>query len=313
MTVLYYSEREGGERPRDNNEISRAAWGGVQALISSRIKDGSFGSGFPDTCEDYNSVSIGTDADALQKAMQAEIPDLQGDPSQDTSDSWGISMTPSPWQLAPEDMPRTPAVLDMIEFCWRHISKPVSRDYHSFFKHDHLHFDDQSVRRGRREFREDINRIFRRNGIAYELTGEGNIERLVPPVLQELVTAHFQTGDSELDQMLETARRKFLDPHVETRREALGSLWGAWERLKTLGEGQNKRAQITALLDATAGSPAPKFREALEREARELTWIGNSLQIRHSETNQEKITKDEHIDYLFYRLLSLIRLILQFL
>ena len=73
----------------------------------------------------------------------------------------------------------------------------------------------------------------------------------------------------------------------------------------------DKKAQVTALLDVTAGSSSPKFREALEREAGELTWIGNNLQIRHSETSQERLAETEHVDHLFHRLLALIQAILR--
>ena len=65
------------------------------------------------------------------------------------------------------------------------------------------------------------------------------------------------------------------------------------------------------MLDATSGSESPKFREALEEEARALTDIGNDLTIRHSETDREQLAKSEHVDYLFYRLYSLIHLILR--
>ena len=99
--------------------------------------------------------------------------------------------------------------------------------------------------------------------------------------------------------MLETARRKFLDPDAATRRESLEALWDSWERLKTLVGGPNKKTQVASLLDSTAGSSSPGFRKALEQEARELTWIGNNLQIRHSETRQERLSKGEHVDYLF--------------
>ena len=126
-----------------------------------------------------------------------------------------------------------------------------------------------------------------------------------------LVESDFDTGDAELNRLLSTAQRKFLDPRPETRREALESLWDAWERLKTLDGQGDKKAQARAMLDNAAGSSSPKFRDALDREATELTGIGNSLRIRHSETNQEMLTTSEHVDYLFYRLFSLIQLILK--
>ena len=65
------------------------------------------------------------------------------------------------------------------------------------------------------------------------------------------------------------------------------------------------------MLDAAAGSRSPRFREDLEKEAQALTDIGNKLRIRHSETDREQLAKSEHVDYLFYRLYSLIHLILR--
>lgn len=290
--MKYFSEREEGEQPRQNEEIVEGPWGGVQALVRARIEDGSFGASYPETCID-GAGPVGTDYSALWQAMRAEIPTLPE----------------RPWYGLSEEPPRTLDILDMIEFCWRCIGKPVHCGYHDFFKHYHLRFE---VEEGRDEFCEAINRIFRRNGLAYELTADGRIERLAPPVLrEELASVQFRTGDSELDRMLETARRKFLDPDEATRREALEALWDAWERLKTLGSGPDKKAQVTALLDAAAGLSSPTFREALEREARELTWIGNNLQIRHSETSQERLEETAHVDYLFHRLLALIQTILR--
>ncbi len=290
----YFSEKEEGERPREKGEIGEGAWGGIGALIAARIEDGSFGATYPNPCPDGNGP-IGTDADAFWKGMQGDIPNFQE--------------LPLPAWYDAIEMPRTLDILDAIEFCWRCVGKPMHVGYHEYFKHHHLGFD---VGAGRGQFREDINRILRRNGLAYELKVDGSIERLAPPVLrEELESAHFRTGDSELNRMLETARRKFLDPDRAVRRESLETLWDAWERLKTLGPGPDKKAQLSALLDATAEASSPRLREALEREAKELTWIGNNMQIRHSEKEKEQVARGEHIDYLFHRLFSLIQALLR--
>ncbi|WP_173519405.1 hypothetical protein [Ensifer sesbaniae] len=292
--MTYFSEKEEGDLPRDKEEVGEGVWGGIKALITARIDDGSFGATYALSCEDRRGP-IGTDADALWQAMRAEIPDLQ------------VRVLP-PWYHG-EDMPRTLDALDMIQFCWRCVGKPIHQSYHPYFQHYHLRFE---VEEGREDFRTDINRIFRRNGLAYELKEDGSIERLVPPVLREaLASAYFHTRDSELNRMLETARSKIGDPGEEIRREALEKLWDAWERLKTLGTGSDKKSQAIALLDATAGASSPILREALEREARELSWIGNHMQIRHSEKGKEQVAKGEHIDYLFHRLFSLIQVILR--
>ena len=286
--MTYFSEREKGELPRDKEEIDNRVWKGIEVLIEGRIDDGSFGAKYPTRCPDGEGIT-GSDADAVWQAIGAEIPNL--------------------WYRSEGKSPQPLDILNLIEFCWRCIGQPSSKSFHAYFKHDHLDFNIQA---GRNTFRDDINRIFRCNGLAYELKEYGCIERLAPPILREqLVSAQFHTGDNDLNRMLETARGKFLNRDEATRREALESLWNAWERLKTLGKGLDKKSQVTALLDDTAGSSSPKFRKALEQEAKELTSIGNSLQIRHSETNQERLARSEHVDYLFHRLFALIHVILR--
>lgn len=290
--MIYFSEREEGESPRENEKIGEGAWGGFQALVHSLIEDGSFGASYPTACED-GAGPVGSNEAAVWKAMRAEIPNLQVNPR------YGIS----------EDTPQTLDILDMIKFCWRCIGEPIRKSYHEFFRHHHLDFDRKA---GQDKFQSNVNRIFRRNGLAYELTEHGQIERLAPPVLrEELVPTQFHTADDELNGMLEKARYKFLSPDAAIRSEALEALWDAWERLKTLGNGLDKKAQIKSLLDQTAGTSSSKFRESLEVEARELTKIGNNFQIRHSEKNQERLIKSEHVDYLFHRTFSLIQMIIR--
>ena len=108
--------------------------------------------------------------------------------------------------------------------------------------------------------------------------------------------------------MLAAARLKFLNPDPNVRREALEKLWDAWERIKTIESGADKKAQVKALLDKAATEP--NFRALVEAEATALTAIGNNFLIRHSETNRIAIGTDAHVDYLFHRLFSLIWMIL---
>ena len=290
--MTYFRDREFGEQPRTHEEIGEAAWGGLRALVYARVEDGSLSAGYPATCDDGRGP-IGTNEEMLRQAMHGEISNLP---------LW-------PWLSLSDEPPETICVLELMEFCWRHIGHPIQSGYHDYFQHYHLRFD---VELGRYNFFEDVNRIFSRNGLAYTLIAEGRVERLGPPILrEEMVSTQFETGDSELDHILESARRKFLNPHEDIRREALLELWDAWERLKTTGQGADKKDQITALLNDAAGTVYPKFRQLLEKEALELTSIGNNHQIRHTEIWQEKVEQTEHIDYLFHRLFSLIQLILK--
>lgn len=283
--MSYFSDRETGERARDRDAIDEGVWGGLRAIIQNRVDDGSFGASYPDMCPDGRGP-VGTNESAFWEVMRSEIPNLRE----------------KPWYPAADAVPTLDA-LDTIEFCWRAIGEPIQGSYHSYFGHHHLSYD---VETGRAAFREAVNRIFRRNGLVYELGEDGQIVRLAPPVLgNALSRASFQSGDHELDHLLDKSRRKFLDPDLAVRREALEALWDAWERLKTLG-GVDKKAGISALLNAAAGSSSPKLRIALDQEASALTNLGNQLRIRHSETDREAIASHSHVDYLYHRLFALI-------
>ena len=116
---------------------------------------------------------------------------------------------------------------------------------------------------GRAKFEQDVNRIFERNGIAFELK-HGEVIRIAPTGLQEaLAQTAFHTGDNALDEMLETARQKFLNRSLEVRRESLEKLWDAWERLKTIEPGKDKKAQVATLLAKSSKEPNLLARVAL--------------------------------------------------
>lgn len=287
MSETYFSDRELGPQPRVEEEIQTLAWGGIVAIVRSLIGNGAFGTEFPAVCPD-GLGPIGTNEVSMSLALQAEIPDLS-------------------WPLDENKVPSTLTILDLIEFCHRNVAEPIRRSYHRYFSHYHLDFDREE---GQAKFRHKVNRIFARNGLAFELEENGQVARLTPPILREsLRAAVFHTGDAELDSMLEAARTKYLDPDPRVRQESLEKLWDAWERLKTVEPGKNKKASVEAILDKA--SSEEYFRQLLETEARELTRIGNSFQIRHSETTQIPIECNEHIDYLFHRLFAMIRLLLE--
>ena len=291
----YFSDREGRTPPRPTEQIRDEVWAGVRALIAASVDKNCFAESYPDTCPDYSTMVAGTNEVALRDAMRAEIPGLP---------TW-------PWlagSSSPEAPPTTPTILDLVEFCSRKIAAPRVLGHHKFHHHDHLRFD---ARQGQMDFRDDVNRILRRNGVAYRLNAEHQIQRLTEPVFRQVLeNMSFSTGDEDLDHMLLTAQTKFLHRDAEVRPEALQSLWDAWERLKTLPDGLGKKEQATAMLKEAAGLSAPKYLHLLQQEAMELTRIGNTMQIRHSETDQERLARDEHRDYLFLRMWSFLSMIL---
>ncbi len=289
MRDNYFSDREMGQGPRITEEISQQVWGGIVSNVQSRVSTGAFGIDFPEQCPDPERPGcIATDSNTIGLALQAEIQDVF-------------------WPLDVQERPPLLGVLDLLEFCYSHVAEPIQRSFHKFYDHYHLTFDREA---GQLSFRDDVNRIFARNGIAFQLSEKGCVERLLPPGLHELVTETvISAGDSELDEMLETAISKIVNADVAVRREAIEKLWDAWERLKTLEPGKDKKDSFMKILNKSASEPM--FRQVLEEEAQDLTDIGNQFQIRHSETSKPKIQQASQIDFLFHRLLSIIVLLLR--
>jgi hypothetical protein len=287
MGDRYYSERVLGDMPLETEEISATFWGGFVALIKSRSREGWFAERYPKHCFEA-PLPVDTDSDALGAAFVAHNPRI-------------------PWPFDPNQHPPTLDVLDAVEFFAKSISKPVARTYHDYGRHNHILSFDRNG--GVVEYVGEVNTMLRRCGHPYRTDGAGKVQRLGPTILRdELAATVFSSGDLELDRMLELARRNFLDPSLDIRRESLEKLWDAWERLKTLLPG-DKKTSVKALLDLAI--PEPTFRERVDREATELTSIGNAFMIRHSETNKVPIRESEHVDYLFHRMFSLVLMLLR--
>jgi hypothetical protein len=283
-----FTERYGIVPARVGEELTPDAATALLGLVNSRIEENWFGESFPLMCPDggHNSGVDVTKLEAAMKGYRLVWP----------KDCLGYQA----------QQPTDPEMFDILEFSYEHVAQPKDYGFHSYFSHDHFTYD---VDAGRARFAEDVNRIFERQGLALEMR-EGEIIRLAPTGLQEaLASTVFNTGDKELDRLLETAREKFFNKSADTRKEGLEKLWDAWERLKTIEPGNDKKAQITALLDRAASEPL--FRERLEVEARELTMIGNSFMIRHTEIGKPALATSAQVDYLFHRMFAMIRLLLK--
>lgn len=287
LTTGYFTDREYGRRPAISETIDERVWGAVHALVDMRIGSGAFGFRFTEQCPDGNGP-CGCDRQAFAQFLQAEVPWIE-------------------WPLRPHEIPETPVVLDLLEFCAKAVGEPILGRYHSYHSHHHMTWDRAA---GLASFVTDVNLLFQRNGIAFRIDADGRAQRILPqPVAQALGWHRFDTGEAELDRLLEYARSRFLSPKLDDRRDGTEKLWDAFERMKTLESGSDKRAQADALLDRAA-APGTKMRDALADEAKSLTSIGNSLRIRHSEVTQEMIDLSEQLDWLFVRMFGFVRLLL---
>lgn len=280
----YFSDVDDGALTPLHEHIGPTVWAGLLNLIQRCIERGDFGHTFPERCPDSDTLTVGTNEASFELALKAEVPDWPG------------------WTTEPH----LSTACDFLEFCYRHIAGVSHRTPHGFFGHDHLRFDQAA---GKAEFRAEVNLILQRNRIAFSLEDNGHVRRLLgDPAGTAVIRAQIQTGDELLDTLLTEAREKILSPDSRVRQEALERAWDAWERLKTMHD-PDKRRGAKQLLDACASDG--ELRAVLESEATALTRIGNSLQIRHSETTQTAVTDAAHIDYLFQRLFALLLLALR--
>jgi len=296
----YFSDRENGPRARTEQVISPEVWAGLVATVQALINSGAFGLRFPERCPDGQAI-CGCDEGVIAASVIAEMPGLTWPLETSRLGDDGFLRQQEPFA------PDTLLILDFVEFVYASVAKPIPGRLHDFFNHHHFTFDQQS---GQEEFRATLNRIFARNGVAFEMLSNGRIVRILPPVLgDDLKRMVFRTGDRILDYMLEESRAKFTDRNPLLRREGLERLWDAWERLKSLADPEDKKKSIKIILDATAEEVA--LRQRLEDEAKELTNIGNSHLIRHTELKQIPVIDVDHVDYLFHRLFAMIQLLLR--
>lgn len=287
-THEYFSERTLGHAPLDQTQIGINFWKGFAALIWRLDDGGNLAEDFPALCSD-SPIPYGTASRYLGLTLSGDIPDIS-------------------WPFDTETVPVNQlAIFDAIEFFYQHVSKPSSFSYHSFFQHNHITSFDRET--GKTEYRSQINQLFHRNHHPYELKDNGCVERLGPPILDStLRRIRFNTSDLHLDNLLETARSKFLDPDPAIRKESLEKLWDAWERIKTLRDSDKSKSMNQILSQV---SPEDNFKSRLDNEGRELTAIGNQFMIRHTETNKVPVGDSDQVDYLFHRMFSLIWLILK--
>lgn len=295
----YFSDREFGPRARVEQVISPEVWAGIVAMIESLLQSGAFGARFPQSCLDGQAI-CGHDAQSLSHAVKAFMPGLDWplQIDQDSPEQFSYMRVPF--------APATPIALDMVEFVHDSIGMPVLGWHHDYARHHHLTFDQLA---GQAAFRDDINRLFARNGVAYEMQPNGRIARVLPPVIGErLKRTYFHSGDRILDNFLDECRTKFSSRDPLVRREALERLCDAWERLKTL-PGPSKPESMRRMLDAV--TLVEPMRTRLEAEAKELTDIANAHLLRHSELKQAAVIDVDQVDYLFHRLFSMVHLLLK--
>ena len=277
----YFSDTEVGPRPLVLDELPPAAWTGISATFHRFADQHYFAAEFPEQCPDGKGVA-GTSMAGVHALLVSHIPKLGDWPRE-------------------HEQPDTITAMDLVVFGWHHAQEPTVDSHHSYFGHDHYTFDQAA---GRERWRTEINHILNRNGVALRQEPDGRVVRVgttaAGVVTRSPVSA---TGDGQLDEKISTALRKYQDPDVAVRREALEALWDAFERVKTVIDPSDKKRSAEALVELMVADPAS--RTAVADEFAALTRLGNDFQIRHHEVARHPV-EPAIIDLLFVRGLALI-------
>lgn len=309
--MKYFSDKEGVNNGSISFRISANVWNGIAVIVNSLIGNNLLAKDFPKQCPDGNGI-YGVDEQSFYVAAFAVISGTQNLLPQNGGDIQYLS-TNSPFDISFEseeieknEVRFTYDVLDFIEFTYRHINDVQNGAYHDYFKHYELRFPGTTV--AKEIFVSDINEIFERNFIGFKLYDDGSIQRIVDEVLLHPICS--SNMEPRLEALIQNAIDKFRSPRLDERRIALEKLWDAFERLKTIEipEGKRKKQSADLLLSKASFGNVP-FKDVLENECKALTDIGNQFQIRHFEKYTEQIASEEHLDYLFYRMYSLISLL----
>lgn len=114
------------------------------------------------------------------------------------------------------------------------------------------------------------------------------------------------TNDNELNLLIKEAVDRFYD--ISDKQIAIEKLWDAFERLKThfSKDKKNSSSQLVKMISENFDLIL------INEEFNILTKIGNNYRIRHHEIDKKELT-EQHRNYFFFRMLSLIDLCLSFI
>jgi hypothetical protein len=201
----------------------------------------------------------------------------------------------------------TEHVLDLVEFVFAYVSKPTEVRYHDFCQGSHP-TGEYDTKQARYEYTIQINRIFSRFNHPYRLQ-KGRVIKLSSELLDRVVySTEFSIDDAHLRELIQTATELFGDRSGNKKIEAVRSIVGAFERVKTL-EGMDKRKSVETVLARI--SPNQEIRSLLDQHLRNMTDLANRSTIRHHERDRAELRDPQVLEYLFYTYYNLVRLILQ--
>ncbi len=111
-----------------------------------------------------------------------------------------------------------------------------------------------------------------------------------------------------LEKLIAESKYYIKKQNYDEKKIGLEKIWDAFERLKTI-KGTDKKESIKEII-ANISNADDNIAKIIESEFKTLTEIGNNYSIRHSETSQFQLTDSYMIEYLYFRMLSLISFVL---
>lgn len=258
---------------------------------------------YPEECPDGNGC-CGLDNNKFSCAMTFEIPDLY-------KNQYGVVSKPERNYYDTPSFDQY-ALLDLIELIYDKMKDIKSEWWHSFHRHYDLSFAD--TWNTKTVYRNEINQIFKKTGLLYELSTNGMVERVIlnGTLTKEIENNVSQINEKGTKELLDEAIILFKQPNPLSRNDAVEKIWDALERLKTYYTSLDKKSSVNKIVFDMANTQK-EFIELFNTEFKALTDIGNNFRIRHHETNKIDITDTKHCDYFFNRCLSLIALAIQYL
>lgn len=295
----YFSERNGLRNPVNGTEdMTFAMYDLIMACCQQYFENIAYK--YPDRdCQDGDHIT-GLDLGKLSTDIQFEIPDLYRD------ENGLISITSSNLN----DFNQY-AVLDFVEFMSMNM-RDVSKKWHNYFQHYHLYHEATNLIT--QKFKQDINLIFRKTGLQYELTDAAQVERIMEltPLISKTDHKIKEFSEEGIRELLKEAIDLYKTPREGARQLSIEKLWDAFERLKTYYRSLNKKNSVDKIcLDMSEGKD--EVYKLVSAEFKELTAIGNAFRIRHHETNKHNINSTYLSDYFFNRCISLVNFALFYL
>ncbi len=205
------------------------------------------------------------------------------------------------------------AILDYIEYFACHI-KDISKYWNNETYKNYKIINSLDSKEIFVQFKDEINNIFEKTHLLYILTDEYKIERIVEhtPLTKEIENHIGTIKEEGLKELLERAIILYRDPKPKSRQDSIEKLWDAFERLKTYYSSKNKKTSAKEIVNDISHNDQYYY-DLFNAEFKALTDIGNTVRIRHHETDKTEIIDERYYDYFFNRCLSLLALAILYL